>query len=434
LEEPDVIPAAIDAERWKWMKNYRVWEANRKIFLYPGNWIEEGLRDNKSPFFKKLESELLQNDLTMETAENAFLNYLEKLDQVARLEISGMYLQQESESMPGENDKVDTIHVFGRMFHIPHLYFYRQLDRTISTWTPWEKVPVDIQGDHLIPVVWNRRLHIFWPIFTEKAVEITEVTSPKIQEPITNPDGSVTVPPPSGSRQPSEEKAIKKYWEIQIAWSEYKNSKWSAKQLSSEFLISKYVRGFDDATPERHMHTFKALFESNGVLTIQMYFQHEILGEFRFTGCQGRVNIRYVRYADSTYDWLNISEINPPGEVIRDDRYRQSFLLRPEGSDVFAMTFREWEDPAAGTLTLISGSFGGTPTPAKAKRIDVPSLDKTPSTYRLLYPHQYYQFALQAPFFYEDDLRTYFVTPEEGYGPITQVVNPSLTFIPNEVL
>lgn len=29
---------------WKWRKNYRVWDANRKIFLYPENWIEPELR------------------------------------------------------------------------------------------------------------------------------------------------------------------------------------------------------------------------------------------------------------------------------------------------------------------------------------------------------------------------------------------------------
>lgn len=28
---------------WKWRKNYRVWDANRRIFLYPENWIEPEL-------------------------------------------------------------------------------------------------------------------------------------------------------------------------------------------------------------------------------------------------------------------------------------------------------------------------------------------------------------------------------------------------------
>jgi SpoVK/Ycf46/Vps4 family AAA+-type ATPase len=29
---------------WKWLKNYRAWDANRRIFLYPENWIEPELR------------------------------------------------------------------------------------------------------------------------------------------------------------------------------------------------------------------------------------------------------------------------------------------------------------------------------------------------------------------------------------------------------
>jgi hypothetical protein len=91
--ENDVSPSAIVAEQWEWRKHYRVWEANRKVFLWPENWTESELRDDKSPFCKELESELLQNDLTTDTAETAFLNYLEKLDQVARLEVVGMYCQ-----------------------------------------------------------------------------------------------------------------------------------------------------------------------------------------------------------------------------------------------------------------------------------------------------------------------------------------------------
>ena len=40
-----------DGSSGAWMKNFRVWEANRKIWLYPENWIEPELRDDKSPFF-----------------------------------------------------------------------------------------------------------------------------------------------------------------------------------------------------------------------------------------------------------------------------------------------------------------------------------------------------------------------------------------------
>ena len=29
---------------WEWRQNYRVWEASRKVFLYPENWVEPELR------------------------------------------------------------------------------------------------------------------------------------------------------------------------------------------------------------------------------------------------------------------------------------------------------------------------------------------------------------------------------------------------------
>ncbi len=35
--EPQVKPSILDANRWEWMKRYRVWEANREIFLWPEN-------------------------------------------------------------------------------------------------------------------------------------------------------------------------------------------------------------------------------------------------------------------------------------------------------------------------------------------------------------------------------------------------------------
>ena len=62
--EPRVSSASINPKQWEWMKRYRVWEANRKVFLYPENWLEPELRDDKSPFFKEIESELLQSDIT----------------------------------------------------------------------------------------------------------------------------------------------------------------------------------------------------------------------------------------------------------------------------------------------------------------------------------------------------------------------------------
>ncbi|RYH63712.1 MAG: PA14 domain-containing protein,virulence plasmid 28 protein, partial [Alcaligenaceae bacterium] len=168
--EPKVDPASIRADHWAWMKRYRVWEANRKVFLYPENWLEPELRDNKSSMFKELEGELLQAEITDETAELAFLNYLKKLDDIAKLDITGMYLE---ENELGNQDD-DILHLFARTNGHTRQHYYRRYE--YGYWTPWEKISLSIEGDHLFPVVWRKKLFVFWLNIFEKADEVSAVT------------------------------------------------------------------------------------------------------------------------------------------------------------------------------------------------------------------------------------------------------------------
>ena len=67
--------------QWQWMSQYRLWEANREVFLWPENWIDPTLRSDKTPFFAQLQQDLSQGDLTADTsgvAQTALENYLEK--------------------------------------------------------------------------------------------------------------------------------------------------------------------------------------------------------------------------------------------------------------------------------------------------------------------------------------------------------------------
>lgn len=220
--EPDVIvqadgPTGDSAWRWwKWMRKYRVWEANRKVFLWPENWIEPELKKDRSQFFRDLENELLQNEINEYTVETAFQNYLEKLDGVAQLEIAGFYQEDD-----GDNA---IVHVFGRTTGAePHLYYYRRYD--YRQWTPWEKIELDIQGDYLIPAVVGKRLFLFWPVFTEVPDEVSNST--------------VTVPAASVTEQPN--KPVQKTWKrlrVQMAVSDYRRGKWSPKKVSTDYVES----------------------------------------------------------------------------------------------------------------------------------------------------------------------------------------------------
>jgi hypothetical protein len=85
--EPGVPAASLDKQQWSWMKNYRVWEANRKVLLYAENWIAPELRDDKTPFFDDVVSALQQGDATSAKAEAAVQTFLEKLTDFSKMEI-----------------------------------------------------------------------------------------------------------------------------------------------------------------------------------------------------------------------------------------------------------------------------------------------------------------------------------------------------------
>ncbi len=226
--EPAVAPSSIDAARWVWMKSYRVWEANRKVFLFPENWIEPELRDDKSQFFRELESELVQSDVNLDTAETAFRNYLYKLDAVSRLQICGIC-----------RDADDNCHVFGRTFGQSPQHFYRNWDG--SVWTTWERVTVDIQGDlaapTLMPIVHNRRLYLFWPIIADKSASFDDQYN-------------------TGSG--SDNKKPRRYLEVALAYSEYRQGNWTPKRVSSGSVLSLDDKASLFSTPPRERHALRA--------------------------------------------------------------------------------------------------------------------------------------------------------------------------------
>lgn len=156
--EPNVPAAAIVApDEWEWFSRYRVWEANRKIFLRPENWLIPELRDGKSAQFAELESALLEGDTSARVVEDAFLGYLQALETLARLEIVSLHIQQTQDY----HDNV--IHVVARTVEEPHQWFTRSYSH--GMWSPWEAVTAKITGDHVVPVWWRDHLHIFWFTF-----------------------------------------------------------------------------------------------------------------------------------------------------------------------------------------------------------------------------------------------------------------------------
>lgn len=193
-------------QQWDWMQQYRVWEANQKVFLYPENYFEPDLRVDKTPFFAELTNEIMQKEVTDDNVGDSVRHYLDKLDGVARLHPCGTY---QSYDVPANR----TIHVFARSESTPRTYYYRTwIDR--MRWTAWQKMDLDITSNTLTPVIWNDQLYVFWPTFT----------------PDSDPAPVKSLPDPN--KGDTALKPVEKYLKINLNWSKLGKDGWHAKKIA----------------------------------------------------------------------------------------------------------------------------------------------------------------------------------------------------------
>ncbi len=145
-----IDPGQIPAVELSWRKNFRVWQANRKVFLYPESYLDPDLRDDKTPAYEMLADDLLQKQITDDTAAEAYAGYLTELSTLSHLKIAGTFYDSAS----------GTYYFFGRTQQDPPVFFYRTWDTT--TWTPWVRIDLPIEGPYVSAVVHLGRLHVFW--------------------------------------------------------------------------------------------------------------------------------------------------------------------------------------------------------------------------------------------------------------------------------
>jgi len=325
-------------EQWRWMKNYRVWEANRKVFLYPENWIEAELRDDKSFLFEDLENELLQNELTKFTAEDALIRYIEKMDNIAFLEVMATWYQSD----------IKTMHVFARTKGgDPAIYYYRKFEEE-RYWTPWEKVELDIAGDHLLAFVRNNRLNLAWPIFSD--------------EPDPNPQSTI---PDSTKGTVVYNDRPKTKLKIQLAISEYANGAWQPKKISKESLLTPSNFTNNEYILRRDIYNLLyfewskqiCLFRTNINHGFNEYEHHQLIGIFNISGCKGYPELAFEGGPERLPDFLPDFK----DTWLKSQRYNEMNLLPP--------------DDLAVKNGIVFYDF-------------LEILRKTPGQFRLSYPHQ----------------------------------------------
>ena len=212
-------------DQWEWMKNYRVWQANREVFLFPENWLYPDLRDNKTELFTAYESELSQTQPSADSARDALLTYLGDLTEYAQVTVMGMYL---------DTTGTPTLYAIGRSPNPPYQYFWRtcqNFGQDLMQWTGWEKVALDLSSEHAIPFVFEGDFHVAWPVIQKSQTDNND--------------------------QP---------WQVQLAWARHTAKGWSKKKVSRDSFSVLPLANRD----ERTLLAFRAAQTSVG-MDLQCY-------------------------------------------------------------------------------------------------------------------------------------------------------------------
>ena len=209
LEAPSVLVDLMQDDTWsdwQWMKRYRIWEANREVFLYPENWLIESQRPNRTEIYQQFEQGVRQGELTADYLESVVMNYIDALNGIAHLLVTGTCED------PASND----IYVVARSLADPPTYYLRSF--TSGAWTGWAKIPLDIKAQQAVPALYRGRVCVFW-------VEVK-----------VNHEPNQNLPAPQTSSSPPNQ-YVAKYVALTVYFSIFRNGTWTPAQAAKGKLF-----------------------------------------------------------------------------------------------------------------------------------------------------------------------------------------------------
>lgn len=230
---------------WKWMSTYRVWQANREVYLYPENYVDPSLRRYQSDAFRQLINDLSQNQVTDENVRAAMANYLELVSDVASLQLVDACMVDLPDNVPGMNpdNQRRVINMIGRSQTSPAVFYSRTAlfvtsktavnnehvepsDATSVDFGPWEKIGLSINSDYVTTATAFGRQFIFW-------VEQTQITN---TNGITTNTSSQTISTEDSSKSDSK-KYTATYCTIYYSWRDFNSSWIEPSILKKDILI-----------------------------------------------------------------------------------------------------------------------------------------------------------------------------------------------------
>jgi hypothetical protein len=207
-------------QQWNtWRKRYRLWEANRLVFLYPENYLNSARRSTASPLFRDFLKRIRQDGSLVAQADSgaagsqaidesvsaALESYLSGLEEISNLDCAAVATDG------------NELGLIGRTRGTAPRHYYRTLKGGI--WTAWEEVAIGEASSHIDLVQDNGRALLVWPIFADY------------------PDPTQTLPTAEeveANKQPPSAGALTY---IRFAWTTRVRSEWSPIRTTSRALL-----------------------------------------------------------------------------------------------------------------------------------------------------------------------------------------------------
>jgi len=161
IEPADFLDKPLLLEAWETDKEYRVWEANKKLFYYPGQYVDPNLLRNASSSYYDFSDALRQGKLGDKTVRAALNPYLAEIAAQGQATIGGI-----SEAVI--DDETVEVYVAARSAGDGGEWFLRTLRITLDGPQgvgPWERISVTFSKNKFLiptPIRFQGRIHLVW--------------------------------------------------------------------------------------------------------------------------------------------------------------------------------------------------------------------------------------------------------------------------------
>ena len=402
-------------EQWEWMKNFQVWVANRKVFLYPENWIDGDLRSDKTPFFVELEDRLAEIGNDQEAMTEALGEYLKKVCDTSEIDIVGA-CKQDGGSAAGV---LYTLHIVGRTRGEPHAYYYRRYEATAlygGNWTPWEEVPVEIDGAAIQPAILGGHLYITW-------LQVVQGQKQK-------KTGE------SGGKQAAV--SVEYYAELRLKWTAFTGTKWTGVKVGKQAVYDvsenqlDFILGENESLAERYFvidvsdnsdalnlqvwRTFPDFVDTPHVVTVPVANSSPMSGDVE--GLDNAPATTYILKTEVSREYRADQRINHIGNfsLAQDGSDSASNQVEPNTGNPIAFTYGEFvKNHSPAGCRLVGNLFhnaGGSLVLQDGTKI----FGNTRGPFKLLSVNMGFICHEDRPFFYMDSKGVFLVRTVSGDG------------------